>query len=377
MSLRDDAHLSEARAETPPKFRQGAEIDGDEGTGSTGLIAAGLVKSNDDLLRFAGYDPAEWMITGKVQQWTKTLPSGKFVSLHFNTVRKTPERARVAQWLASKIEPVASSWFPVKPGDPLVVVFSDLQLGKGEGDGTDGTIRRFESCLARVAEEVECNRPDHLVIVDAGDSVENMFSHTSGLQIATLDRTLDEQLQIAQRLFTEAIITLAPHAGLTTMTGVASNHGEVRNGQGHVGDGDFGLSNLRAIASAFDLLGTNLNLEFVIPDNGVLVHTVTVGGCKVAFTHGHMSHGPDKFTDWISGQASTPSSPLAQAHIVVRGHYHSPRVEFSRGRWVLGAPTLDPGSRWLRDRTGEWSKPGVMSFRIHDADMTDLRFWEA
>lgn len=147
----------------------------------------------------------------------------------------------------------------------------------------------------------------------------------------------------------------------------------MRDGRGPIG-GDFGISNLRTVATLFELVGGKPTPEFIIPDD--IAHKVTIGGANIALTHGHHAGSPERFPQWVANQAATPTSPFATANIVVRGHFHSPRIEYSRGRWLLGAPTIDPGSKWLQDKTGEHSNPGMMTFRIHNRHLSDLRVWD-
>ena len=375
MSFLDDA----TAANLPADFQPHALIDGDAGTAATGLVDDALIGSDDDLLRHAGLDPKEWMVTAdKKRIWSKETPRGNRRSIFFGFVRRTPERERLAELLASKIEPIQPVGKTGQLGLPLVVCLSDFQCGKvDERGGSLELSERFETVLGRLARIVEDDPPEHLVILDVGDAVENHSSHTATSQVSTNDLTIDQQLRLWQRMLTQTILTLAPFAAETTVSGVPSNHGEVRVGGQQVGYGDYGIGALGAVADAFRLINSRLNVRFIIPDPGEISTTIKIGEAVLVAVHGHQAKRIENMPQWIAGQAATPSSPFARATIIAHGHYHHAAYNTSRGREIISCPTFDAGSRWLRDQTGEWSPPGLACFRVKGQHATDLRFLEA
>lgn len=379
MGIADDAERVAADRQVPPEFQAHARIVGDEGTAATGLTAS-VIGSDDDLLRMAGLDPVEWMVTAaKKQVWSKETSRGTRRSIFFGFVRRSPERERMAVELASMITPVQSGLGGREPlGLPLVVCLSDFQCGKVDrGSGTPELSARFESVLGQLVDLVVVDPPSQLVIIDVGDAVENHASNTATSQASTNDLTLDQQLRLWQRMLARTVISLAPFAGSTLVTGVPSNHGEVRVGGQQLGHGDYGLGALGAVADAFGMLETDLVPRFLIPEPGDIAVSIPVGGATLVATHGHHARQPNRVPDWVAGQAASPSSPFARADIIVHGHFHHPSYVVSRGREIIGCPTLDGGSAWFKNSTGEWSHPGLACFRVRDGRTSDLRFLEA
>lgn len=380
MSLRDDAEAIRAQVDNsalPAKYQRHAEILGGAGTAATGLVDDTLIGGDDDLLRMAGLDPDVWQVTpDKKHIWTKETANGIRRSIFFGFRARTTERDERASWLASKIERVLPVQGSDGFNDPAVVCLSDFQTGKSDKGGTHELVARFNSVLGTIAADLQENPPEKLVIGDVGDCVENHSSNTGTHQISTNDLTLDEQLRLWQRMLTTAIITLAPYAPETVITGVPSNHGAVRLDGKQVGDGDFGIAVLGAVRDAFDLIGTDLNLSFAIPDKGEIASLIPVGGGQVVFTHGHHAGKQQRIPEWVAGQAATAGSLFAQADVVVTGHYHSRAYLTSRGRELVQCPSMESASSWFRNSTGEWSTPGIATFRMRDGHTRDLRFVE-
>ena len=131
------------------------------------------------------------------------------------------------------------------------------------------------------------------------------------------------------------------------------------------------------VDDAFRLIDSRLNVRFIIPDPGEISTTIKIGEAVLVAVHGHQAKRIENMPQWVAGQAATPSSPFARATIIAHGHYHHAAYNTSRGREIISCPTLDAGSRWLRDQTGEWSQPGLACFRVKGQHATDLRFLEA
>jgi len=69
---------------------------------------------------------------------------------------------------------------------------------------------------------------------------------------------------------------------------------------------------------------------------------------------------------------------VLDCHVLVTGHFHFAslrphgRDSTGRSRWHIQCPTLDNGSAWFRNKSGEDGDPGLAVFRI-DADGFDLQ----
>lgn len=258
----------------------------------------------------------------------------------------------------------------------LVVNLADLQIGKVDvlGD-SPALVSRFERLLGQIIEIAERDRPHEIIIVDVGDMCENVNNHTAVSQASSNDLPVAEQIRWGQRLFTEAILAMEPHADTVTVVGVPSNHGAERLGNGKQNKhGDFGLSNIKGIQDAFELIGGHPKLRFQVPttdyETGVLVDA---SGLPLVFTHGHHASTASKVPQWVANQAASPNSIYATARVVVHGHFHHFCATESRGRLILGCPTLDNGSSWFNQADGEWSDPGILLFRVTDGKLHGLQ----
>ena len=362
----------------PAKYKAGYTLEDGKGQGSTGPYnpKKELIKNNDDILRKMGLDPEQYMIVGKIHQWTKDQPDGttlKSIFAGFQT--RTEENTATEQLLASQITPIPA----IQPAEgyhqPYIYCISDCQLGKADRKGgTDEFLARYYNILSQAAAECEREQPETLIIADVGDPIENIFNYAN--QSDHLDLGLDQQLALWQRILTQTIQTLAPYAKHTIILAVPSNHGQVRNSMGNqMSNHDFGISSLHAVENAYKLLGTDLSLEFKYPNTEWDDYVaITVNKANLLFTHGHNAKRQDKIPDWLAGLSATENSDWAKANIVITGHFHNRRYLTSRGRDIIECPTLESSSDWLYKISGEWSTPGLATFRINNGKLSTLKF---
>ncbi|MEE8666850.1 MAG: hypothetical protein SOI13_01565 [Bifidobacterium mongoliense] len=386
MSLVDEA----AAAQKPESEHIGSMVLGPDGGSFDDVKMDHPITDWSEVFKRFHLDPQKFAIaddTVRMSTWqqSRRLANGDrdvvdLYSYRARFRRISDEGKAMAELLASQITPVAP-----KPdsefasGDPLVICFADLQTGKaGERfGGTAELIDHFHSVLGSLVDIAARDNPRIIAICDLGDICEGWSNHTSISQVSTNDITQSEQLRVARRLLTEAIISLAPYAARTIVAGVDSNHMQerVQNGQQNR-HGDYGLENLRGIKDAFELLETDLEPEFVIPgplDSGAFI---TVDGLRIALTHGHDAKRIQNMPQWLANQAAMPGSPYAKASVLVHGHYHHLAIQESRHRLILGCPALESGSNWVLRGEGEESDPGVLTFRVHDGRLHGLRIVE-
>lgn len=251
-----------------------------------------------------------------------------------------------------------------------VINLADFQVGKtDELGGTAETLARSEAALADVLRALEMDMVDQIVLVDPGDALEGFESAPNADQ--TNDLSLTEQIRVWRRILWRWIDALAPLVPDLVVIGVPSNHCRVRRGknaQGHALD-DFGIE---AIAQVSDIAQANPDryghIRFIIPEeHQEHVLFTLVGGQVLGVAHGHQKNSPAQLTGWVK---STGRRGLAQADIVVVGHFHHLVVEaFGDQQWLFVCPTNDNGSSWFTPSSGERSEPGILTFRV------DRRGW--
>jgi hypothetical protein len=326
-------------------------------------------------IRSRGQDPDEVTFTWG---WTSN-PAGGFWNKLNNVRPKSAEDLGVSMEIVERrirefsCEPRIPSGMSPRS---LVIVATDFQIGKVDWlGGTDETFEQVLTAFHRAAEMAEEFEVDEVVIVDAGDIVENEYNVSS--QIATNDLSLPWQVGAAMQIMLEGIKILAPKAPSIKYVAVSSNHGQHRKGQKAPASdvhSDYGL----VIAN---MLGTVLKLneeafghvEVITPEPYMESLCFESSGSSIGVVHGHQANSPDKIGEWWKGQ-SHGNMPTADARILICGHWHSMRVQQSGdARWVFVGPSSDRGSSWFTNLKGESSQSGMLSFITSDNQWSDLR----
>jgi hypothetical protein len=257
----------------------------------------------------------------------------------------------------------------------LVVTPSDLQIGKTDyNGGTQQTIDRVKASLARIIAIAQQNHYSEIVVAELGDVVENFYNTSS--QRETNDLDITSQIRVARRLLLEFIVRLAPLTESLTYVAVPSNHGSVRVGfKAQAGDSsnDWGLEISHQLEDAVRMNASLNHVKFVRPEglHESVLHVTN--GTRLGFVHGHQSRSADKLGEWWKGQ-SHGRMPVADADILVSGHWHSFRVQHSGdARWVMVSPASDPGSAWFTELTGQSSVSGMLSFTTENGKWGELQ----
>lgn len=262
----------------------------------------------------------------------------------------------------------------------LVVVVSDLQIGKTDrAGGTEETIRRVRAAVAKIAARA-AGQYRKVILVDCGDSTEG-FSNTVS-QAQTNDLPLTYQIRAAQALLADTLRALAPAAPEVTYVAVPSNHCQVRTGIGRSnrasfpGD-DYGLliaDNIRQIVSGRP--GYE-RVQFEVPERRLESLTVRAAdGTVMGVTHGHAAGSKSRVAEWFRGQAFGCVAGMQHARVLLHGHWHSFSVQtVGDSRQIICAPTMDPGSSWFQNASGESSLPRLLTFELGGGTSSAWRLW--
>lgn len=294
------------------------------------------------------------------------------------------ERAEVQEKRFEDLTPIFAE--PVdKAGDvdgraTLTVVVSDLQIGKTDrAGGTEETVRRVRAAVAKIAAWA-AGRYRKIILVDCGDSTEG-FSNTVS-QAQTNDLPLTYQIRTAQALLADTLRALAPAAPEVTYVAVPSNHCQVRTGVGRSnrasfpGD-DYGLliaDNIRQIiADRTDYA----HVRFMTPEKRLESLTVRAAdGTVMGVTHGHVAGSKSRVAEWFRGQAFGCVAGMQDARVLLHGHWHSFSVQtVGDSRQIICAPTMDPGSSWFQNASGESSLPRLLTFELGGGTSSEWRLW--
>lgn len=337
-----------------------------------------------ELIADWGLDPATTeVVPGSVQirAWDANVGGGEIKRLRYYRAQirarsDVIERADIDLLckLAERKKAVAPKDYTI--GTTLVVLFSDWQIGKGEGGGTPAATERITSAIDRIPERIKELRKmgriiDVVVFACMGDMIEQCSGNYPS-QAFTVDLDRREQMTLVRRLLLRAIEAVLKLVSKIVMCAVPGNHGENRNGSGkaytRVTDND----DLAVVEQVGEVLAANPDryghVSVVVADGYNLV--LDVGGVPVGFTHGYKAGGganaQAKQESWLKGQA-LGRRPIADAQILFTGHYHHFSSSEATGRTWMQTPAMDGGSEWWTESTGQDSPPGMLTVCVGEA----------
>jgi hypothetical protein len=384
MSLRDEfmkavQHTEELTARKR-KWAPGVEWLGTEGTITTDAVN-GDPRWEEILVKW-GLDPEHYQIVEPVlfNSWggSDGLTNRQFKA---KVVRRTHSPADYEDLIkaALKHKPRKREW----TGEAtLNVVLADWQIGKADGDGLEGTIRRIvdarDAVVQRAKDLRKIGRPiGHLNVLWTGDSVEGCLGfYPSQTFSVELDRR--DQVKATRRLLTDALQTWAPHFESVTVAAVAGNHGENRS-TGKAFTGVHDNDDLAIVEQVSEILAANPDayghVRFVIARDNLTL-TIPSAGWILGITHGHVTRSGStaemKLRSWWEKQAAG-RQPVGDSDVLVSGHYHHFRAADWGGCVWMQAPALDGGSEYWRVTTGETSEPGMLTFVMTEGQrVTDI-----
>jgi hypothetical protein len=313
---------------------------------------------------------------------TVRLADGSYEKITYKpgVVERGEVRARRFEDLAPIFAEAPCAAAPVASPSTLVVVVSDMQIGKTDrGGGTEETVRRVRSAVARVADHA-AGQYRKIILVDCGDSAEG-FSNTVS-QAQTNDLPLTYQIRTAQALLADTLRSLAGAAPEIVYVAVPSNHCQVRTGIGRSnrasfpGD-DYGLliaDNIREITSGRP--GYN-HVRFEAPERRLESLTVRAAdGTVMGVTHGHAAGSKERVAEWFRGQAFGCVAGMQHARVLLHGHWHAFSVRtVGDSRQIICAPTVDPGSSWFQNASGDSSAPALLTFELGGGTSSGWRLW--
>lgn len=313
---------------------------------------------------------------------TVRLADGSYEKITYKpgVVERGEVQARRFEDLAPIFAEPAAPAAEVSSLSTVVVVVSDLQIGKtDQGGGTEETVRRVRSTVAQIADHV-AGRYRKVILVDCGDSTEG-FSNTVS-QAQTNDLPLTYQIRTAQALLADTLRALASAAPEVAYVSVPSNHCQVRTGIGRSnrasfpGD-DYGLliaDNIRQIIAGRP--GYE-HVRFEVPEKRLESLTVRAAdGTTMGVTHGHAAGTKNRVADWFRGQAFGCVAGMQDARVLLHGHWHSFSVQtVGDSRQIICAPTVDPGSSWFQNASGDSSTPSLLTFELGGGTSSGWRLW--
>jgi len=326
----------------------------------------------DEFIRDAGLDPDEVEVIEPVQVRGWDMPAGALdpetgqritnivraryyrLMLRRRTLRvDLDELVKAARRKGSRPEQTITD-------AAFVVALGDLQLGKVDGDGVEGTVGRYlDATKAAVARYRKVAKGAPLYLFHLGDCIEGFVSQ-GGANAWRTTLTTTEQVRLYRRLLIEQIKAFAPVAPSLVVVGIPGNHDEANRPLHTYGD-SWAIDSVSAVKDALDLAGGYEHVTLHAPARDELTLTLDVCGTVIGAAHGHQWRTGQAVTWWA--KQSHGRQPIGDADLLLSAHLHHLRVEQtgSDKTWIQ-VPALESGSQWWKHKTGEWGQPGVVTF---------------
>ena len=371
----EDLALPAEKVTVPQEYSPSVTFDGNGGEAVLPPVADGNPTDVEGFLIEAGINPKEIEIVGepRISRWQVARPFPLepmwMTSVRIRWRKINPEISLPLLYkLVKSTKPVTPK--AVAPGKALVVLWSDLQVGKVDHlGGTEALIERVKETQARLIAKVKEQKPEKIIFCDTGDTIEN-FSNAADLhQLQTNDLSLMQQVDLATSLAWDTLKALTKHAPIVYLS-VGSNHCQWRVNKQRVGKAtdDWGIHIGRTLARLSKEVGLPIEFREPAKHDESLAYDIFGDSFHIlGLWHGHQSPRPDQVPSWWRQQAFG-KQPVHAATIGVSGHFHHLRVlelgSTPRGtsRFWIQASTLDNGSNWWRTTAGEDSQPGLVCF---------------
>lgn len=368
----------------PKGWEPGFEWDGRRGVitsdPTTGAKPPQFESLLAELCAAIGEDPKDYEIVGDIQvrRWQQR-PGDEWLYYHRATISRKSSCDETGpdqdtERLIREIVRRPPRKPPTAQGDAaLVVAMGDWQIGKTDGDGVEGTLRRLAALPDLIEQRWRQLRKLGVPVRTiypcfGGDLRESCHGHYAQQQFRTALNHRDQRKLIravADRII-DRCAKLAPEVGVKVVGG---NHGEERQaGKSHTDFADnVDVAVIEDIAYAYSKTDRYGHVSFAIP-NDDLTLTFEHAGKIIGLAHGHQagfgSGDPrTKIHNWWKSQMDG-QQPIGDADILVTFHYHHPWMIQRGARTHFGCAAMDGGSDWFVSATGQEAPPSTTSFVV-------------
>ena len=385
-AVRSIDNARKEKKEHPKGWEPGVVLNGGKS-----FVSSGPVKSKkeakkkwDQYIELLGFDPDEFEIIEPVhvRTWSTQTSEGVQQMYYYKAdirSRKHIENDVDYDKLVSEIKKIKKPARKVKTKEngSMVVCLSDWQMGKRDGDGTEGIVKRVTQMIPDVIDRAKelrksGNPIDKLYVFGLGDIVEGCGEHYA-MQNFQVEIDQRRQEMVARRLLVEALKKWAPHFDKVIVAAIPGNHGENRkNGKAFTTFGD--NIDVSVFDQAAEILSENKafnHVSFVIPNNELWL-TLDIDGVILGIAHGHQfrtggRYSHQKAVAWLSGQAFGKTD-MGDVDILLSGHFHHLFVINEGQRTLMQAPSVDGGSDWFENISGKNSFSGTLTFTIKNKE---------
>lgn len=372
-SLRE--HLTIPTIEEPsPKapFIRATEFDGSRGYIQTEPLAQ--PPRFEEVLEMFGYNPKEVRIVGtlKTSKWQQREDGEWLHSYKF----------AIAPAFTANLDDVVESikkrkFNPSKSEGDFVFhwLAGDLQLGKIDGDGTQGVVDRVLASIDNGVKELKTlRRTNPIGLVHQawlGDCGEGNQSQ-GGKSFWRTELTITEQYRLFRRLALYAIDAFAPLVERLEIDVVNGNHDEAqrlpvatRADDGHATEAMIALSDALLLNPA-----SYGHVQIYVPNKDEMTLTRQIGNS--VFTHAHGNQwAKGKAFDWWAKQSLNNHSAGA-ADFLLHGHEHEMHMQVKKERAVICVPTFESESTYWKHRHGDVARTGALTMLTNGKEFSNL-----
>ena len=253
-------------------------------------------------------------------------------------------------------------------------LFGDTQLGKMDGDGTDGIVDRVVASIENARDELKRLRKTRSIgtahLAWLGDCGEGNQSQ-GGRNMWRTELTVTEQYRVFRRLMLHAIDEISPLVEFVDVDVVNGNHDDVQRFQTTRADDGHATESAIALADALKLNPDRYeSVRVFVPNRDESYITREIGSSIFTMAHGHQ-WARGKSMTWWAGQTFNMHAPAA-SQFLLHGHEHEFSIQSKRDRLVICVPTFESESTWWRHKTGDVAKTGAVSMITADGEFSDL-----
>lgn len=264
----------------------------------------------------------------------------------------------------------------------FVVNLSDWQIGNGDGGGVTTQLEALAALPDLITDQFKLLRKqgrmvNKTVVAGLGDLGEGTCGfYPSQPFLTELDRR--QQTRVVRRGVTEIVRAVAGSCPEVVVTAVGGNHGENRQNMKRLtgfGDND-DVAVFEQVAEIFRE-GNYPHVAFALPHDRMAI-ALNLHGQIVAWTHGHLAkpqkNAAQALWEWWKENAMGRYYPaVADANILVSGHFHHLNMKEQEGRTVFVCPSLTAVGDWFSNERGVQTVPGTLTFTVSSSGWNDIR----
>ena len=380
MSLADD--LAAEYTADEPEHRPRIEFDGGTGVFDTGVIKGNIPTDFNPLFRqcleAAGYSPDQVQLGRPLKEshWQqKSRDNDEPIWLHAYKFETSQVGSSTILDLESLVK-AAKKKAPAKGAEGHWFVFQggDQQIGKRSRDGSTKEI------IERYCESVETSKKyfkrlsplgiEGIQICLPGDCLEGGVSQNAK-NLWLTQESIVEQTRILRRLMLFTVEAFAPLVDRVYFDVVGGNHDEATRDQNFYPGNNWATESAITIGEALKMNPTAYqHVQVRVPEKWSGMMTVPVGDSIVTVAHGHQWRKNGAMQWWA--EQAVNNQPAGGSQILQHGHWHQFQIGSNKHRTVVGSPTFDMGSDWLRQKSGATAKQGALVYLLSGGEISHL-----